>query len=120
MVVEARHLTLGRADLADQGKGRMSEPNGASFSTLAIHNINMTYEFGKQYELWDCPFCGKNTISVLHFPKSVSIKRTKTASLPGSKGFHKNPDIHLIRSGCSSCGNTSEAVERKFKEEGIV
>ncbi len=37
----------------------------------------MTYEVMKNYEVWDCPFCGKNTISVIHFPKSVSAKRSK-------------------------------------------
>lgn len=80
----------------------------------------MTYEFGKQYEMWDCPFCGKNTISVLHFPKSVSIKRAKTASLPGSKGYHKNPDTYLIKSGCSLCGNPPQRVEEKLRMEGML
>jgi hypothetical protein len=39
----------------------------------------MTHEFGRQYELWDCPFCGENSISVIRFPKSVSVKSSKTA-----------------------------------------
>lgn len=50
----------------------------------------MTYEVVKQYEVWACPFCSLNTISVIHFPKIVSVKRSKTASLPGSKGFKIN------------------------------
>jgi hypothetical protein len=32
-----------------------------------------------QYEVWDCPFCGQNTISIIHFPTSVSVKRSRTA-----------------------------------------
>jgi len=80
----------------------------------------MTYEVMKEYEVWDCPFCGANTISVIHFPKSVSAKRARTASLPGSKGFHKNPDIFIVRSGCEKCGKSSKGVERKLKNEGML
>jgi transcription elongation factor Elf1 len=80
----------------------------------------MPYELGRQYEVWDCPFCGQNTISVIHFPKSVSIKRSKTASLPGSKGFHVSPDVYVVQSGCSKCGNSAEEVERKMKESGMI
>ena len=80
----------------------------------------MTYEVMRNYDIWDCPFCGNNTISVIHFPKSVSVKKAKTASLPGSKGFHQNPDIYVIESGCSSCGKESFEVERKLKKEGLL
>jgi hypothetical protein len=35
----------------------------------------MPYELGRQYEVWDCPFCRENTISVIGFLKK-SIRRT--------------------------------------------
>ena len=72
-------------------------------------------EFDRQYEVRDCSFCGESTISVIHFPKSVSVKRSRTASLPGSKGFHVNRDVYLVQSGCSKCGKSSEEVEKKLK-----
>jgi hypothetical protein len=77
-------------------------------------------EFGRQYEVWDCPFCGENSISVVRFPKSVSVKCSKTASLPGSKGFHVSPDVYLVQSGCSKCGKSAEDVENKLKRDGVL
>jgi hypothetical protein len=71
----------------------------------------------KNYDVWDCPFCGENTVSVIHFPKSVTVKHSRTASLQGSKGFHVNPDIYIIESGCLKCGKTSDEVEKKFKSK---
>lgn len=64
----------------------------------------VSYDLGRQYEVWDCPFCGENTISIIHFPKSVSVKQSRAASLPGSKGFHVNRDVYLVQSGCFKCG----------------
>ncbi len=80
----------------------------------------MTPEFGGQYEIWDCPFCGANTVSVIRFPKSVSVKRARTASLPGGSEFHVNPDVYLVQTGCSKCGKPQEEVEKEFKREGFV
>ena len=77
-------------------------------------------EFGRQYEVWPCPFCTQDMISVIHFPKSVSVKTSRTASLPGGKGFHANPDVYLISSGCAKCGKTQQEVEKRLKEEGMV
>jgi rRNA maturation protein Nop10 len=73
----------------------------------------------KNYDVRDCPFCGENTVSVIHFPKSVTVKhsRSRTASLQGSKGFHVNPDIYIIESRCLKCGKTSDEVEKKFKSK---
>ena len=61
----------------------------------------MTPEFGRQYEVSDFPFCEANGVSVIHFPKSVIVRRARTASLPGGKGFHVTPDIYLVQIGCS-------------------
>lgn len=80
----------------------------------------MTYEVMKEYEVWDCPFCKENTISIIHYPPSYSVKRAKTASLPGSKGFHRNPDQYVIKSGCAKCGKTVEEVEKGLKDQGFL
>jgi predicted RNA-binding Zn-ribbon protein involved in translation (DUF1610 family) len=80
----------------------------------------MTYGMMKEYEVWDCPFCGAETISILHFPKSVSVKQSRTASLPGSTNTRVSPDLYVIRGGCSKCGKAAEDVERKFKSEGML
>ncbi len=82
--------------------------------------IFMPQEFGRQYEVWDCPFCGENTISLIRFPKSVSVRRSKTASLPGSKGYHVSSDVYLIQTGCQKCGKPKEEVERKLEEGGLI
>jgi len=65
-----------------------------------VSRLVMTYEVMRNYDMWDCPFCGENTISMIHFPKSVTVKRSKTASLPGSKGFHASPDVYVVIRGC--------------------
>ncbi len=80
----------------------------------------MTYEFMKEYDVWDCPFCGARSISVVRYPSSISVKRSKTASLPGSKGFHRSPDVYVVKGGCSKCGKTMEEVEAKFTQEGML
>lgn len=80
----------------------------------------MTPEFGRLYEVWDCPFCGANAVSVIRFPKNVSIKSARIASLPGGSGFHKNPDVYLVQSGCSKCDKTSDEVEKKLKVDGMT
>jgi len=45
-----------------------------------INGIIMPYDLGRQYEIWDCPFCGQDTISIIHFPKCVSVKRSRTVT----------------------------------------
>lgn len=80
----------------------------------------MTYELGRQYEVWPCPFCKQDTISIVHFPKSVSVKQSRTASLQGSKGFYVNKDVYLVSSACSKCGKTAEEVEKKLKGDRIL
>jgi len=80
----------------------------------------MTPELGRQYEVWDCPYCGANTVNMIRFPKSVSVKRARTASLPGGQGFHVNPDVYLLQTGCSKCGKTHEEVENKLKTDGLL
>ncbi len=80
----------------------------------------MSYEFGRHYEVWPCPFCRQETINVTRFPKCVIVKRSKTASLPGSKGFHVNRDVCVITSGCAKCGRPFEGIEKKLKEEGLI
>ncbi len=72
-------------------------------------------EFGRQYEVWPCPFCSQETISVVRFPKSVSVKTSRTASLPGGKGFHVNPDIYLISTGCSKRGRLRKKSRRNSR-----
>ena len=62
----------------------------------------------------------QETINVTRFPKCVSVKRSKTASLPGSKGFQVNRDVCVITSGCAKCGRPFEEIEKKLKEEGLI
>ena len=73
-----------------------------------------------EYEELLCPFCDKGKIACWHIPSSWSVKSGKTASLPGTKRISKNPDVWLIRSGCSVCGKSQEEVEKKLKEDGII
>ena len=40
--------------------------------------------------------------------------------MSGGKGFHVNPDVYLISSGCAKCGKTQQEVEKRLKEEGMV
>ena len=77
----------------------------------------MTYEVIRNYEIWDYSFCGENTISTIHFPKSVTVKRSKTISLPGSKGLQVDPDVYLVQNDCSK-DRTAEEVERQLNENG--
>jgi len=80
----------------------------------------MTYEVMKSHEVWDCPFCRRDSVNMIHFPKSVSVKRSKTASHPGSKGFHVSPDVYVSIRGCSECGKSLEGVEKRLKEQGAI
>jgi len=57
---------------------------------------------------------------VVRFPKSVTVKTSRTASLPGSKGYHMSPDVYLVQTGCQKCGESREEVEKKLKETGFI
>lgn len=75
----------------------------------------MSYELARQHEVWDCPFCNENTISVIHFPKSVTVKRSKTASLSGSKGFMSIVMCILFRVDASSAARLRKKLRRNCK-----
>lgn len=68
--------------------------------------------YRKEIQIWDCPFCGKNTIQILYFPSSARpYKTTWSGSKPGWK---ISKEQALIQSRCSNCGKTIEEVERKL------
>lgn len=72
------------------------------------------------YEEIICPFCEKGRVGFIHIPSVVSIRRSKTASLPGNKTYHKSKDIWIAKSNCSHCFMSGEAVERRLRELGSL
>jgi len=73
-----------------------------------------------RYEELSCPFCDKGKIQAWYIPGAWTIKRRKTASLPGTKAVKKSADVWIIKSGCSICGKSQEEVEKKLREDGII
>lgn len=64
----------------------------------------------KEKQIWDCPFCGKNTIQVVFFPRSIRPYKT---SWGGSKpGWKISKEQVIVQSGCSACGKSLEEVEK--------
>lgn len=67
----------------------------------------------KEVQIWDCPFCGKNTIQVLYFPSTARPEKT---SWGGSRPWMNiTKEKIIVQSGCSACGKTREEIEKEFK-----
>lgn len=73
----------------------------------------------KETQIWDCPFCGKNTIVVDYLPRTLRPYKT---SWGGSKpGWKKSMEQIILRvNECNNCKKTSSDIEKKFHEEGIM
>lgn len=73
----------------------------------------------KDIQEWDCPFCEKGKILVVIFPSSVRFKK-------GPWGGYKGTPIKTRERGyiqskeCPECHKTSEEIQQKWKEQGIV
>ena len=69
-------------------------------------------EMFKEEHLWECPFCGRMTIRVLHFPRTARPVKT---SWGGSKPWMQvSKEVVIIQSGCSNCGKSREEVEKEL------
>lgn len=62
-----------------------------------------------------CPFCKKETVTVVHRPPTVINKRVKGSGTTKSSSFRTKDEIKVI-SGCSSCKASKEDVEKAFKQ----
>lgn len=63
----------------------------------------------KQTEIWNCPFCGKNTIQIIYFPKSM---KTERGTWGGSKAkISMTNEKIIIQSGCSVCGKSKKEID---------
>jgi len=71
----------------------------------------------KEYDVLECPFCGKNTISIVRFPSVLQEKRQVTATFGARKERKKSKEIIIFQSGCSNCGKTKEEVEKWYRKE---
>lgn len=66
----------------------------------------------KEFQIWDCPFCSKNTIQILYFPKTA---RPTKSSWGGSRAWmNVTKETIVIQSGCLECGKTKEEVEKEL------
>lgn len=66
----------------------------------------------KEIQIWDCPFCGKNTIQILYFPSSARPYKTTWG---GSKpGYKVSKEQIIVQSGCKECGKSQEEVEKEL------
>jgi hypothetical protein len=62
----------------------------------------------------------KGKIQCWFIPGAISVRRSGARSLPGKTSKNKSSDVWVIQSGCSICGKSSDEVEKKLREEGIV
>ena len=57
-----------------------------------------------------CPFCGKQTITILHIP---FVSKTFTSkSRAGGKVTRIQKERYNVMSGCSECGKSQKEVEK--------
>jgi len=69
----------------------------------------------KEEQTWECPFCGKNTIKVIFFPRTALAQK---GSFGGSKVWMKvSKEKFIVQSGCSECSKTKEEVEKALNEK---
>ena len=72
------------------------------------------------YEELLCPICKKGKVTLIHIPPVISIRTSRTASLPGNKTFRKSLDIWIVKSSCSECKASAAAIEDRLKKEGLI
>ena len=72
-----------------------------------------------QYEELSCPFCDKGMIPCLYIPSSFSVRQSRSRVIRGNTKV-KNPEVWLIKAGCSVCGKSADEVEKKLKVKGII
>lgn len=68
-------------------------------------------------KLTNCPFCGKETIKILHQP--FVARKSMSKSRFGSGGPVYTKEKFEVLSGCEACGKTQKEVEKALegKEE---
>ncbi|MEM5832428.1 MAG: hypothetical protein QXI09_01385 [Candidatus Aenigmatarchaeota archaeon] len=73
-----------------------------------------------QKEIWECPFCGEETIEVLRRPSTYVVKRSAVRG--GRKtSYHKvKEEVIVLSETCPNCGKKKEEIERKWREEQII
>lgn len=76
--------------------------------------------YGWQYEMLPCPFCEKGKIAGMWYPSAVSVRKNKTASLPGKGTVNKSKEVWIVKSGCGVCRKPMEEVEAEMKKQGII
>ena len=57
-----------------------------------------------------CPFCGKDTITILHIPFVSNTFTSKCRA--GGKITNIQKERHNVISGCSGCGKSLKEVEK--------
>lgn len=73
-----------------------------------------------QKEVWECPFCGTESIEVLVRPSTYVAKRS--AIRGGRKTtYHKvREEVVVLTEACPNCGKKKEDIEKKWREEQII
>lgn len=72
-----------------------------------------------EYQVWDCPFCGKNCLTCGFIPR---VLRPYKTSWGGSKpGYKRDLEQIIIQfKECPNCKKTAEEIEKKWKEQGVM
>ena len=73
-----------------------------------------------QYEELSCPFCDKGRIPCLYIPGITSVKRERSATFGSKTKKMKSSDIWLIKSGCTSCGESQAEIEKELKVKELI
>jgi 4-hydroxy-3-methylbut-2-en-1-yl diphosphate synthase IspG/GcpE len=63
--------------------------------------------------LTNCPFCGKETIKILHQP--FVARKSMSKSRFGSGGPVYTKERFEVLSGCEACGKTQKEVEKMLE-----
>ena len=62
-----------------------------------------------------CPFCERETVSVIYIPSILQTKTSRAAGRSITK-YYQTKEKYEIQSGCSNCGKSQKEVENALKE----
>lgn len=70
-------------------------------------------------QMWDCPFCGKSVLTCGFIPRTLRPYKT---SWGGSKPGYKRTMEQLVIQfqECPNCKKSSDEIQKKWKEMGVL
>lgn len=73
-----------------------------------------------QREIWECPFCGEESIEVLVRPSVYVAKRSAVRGGRKTTYHRVREEVVILSESCQKCGKKKDEIEKKWRSEQII